>query len=332
MLEELHLQHGICRHKKETHRAKLDVVAVISNPVQFDTRYRLFHKFCKYIEKESDVRLLTVELQQRNRPFVTNSQVKLRSDDEIWYKENLLNIGIQHLPKDWEYVAWIDADIEFINESWVRDTIEQLQTYDIVQLFTHAIDLGPKGQVMIVHTGFCYLYVNKEPMNNYVCGTTYKNGHTGYAFACKRSAYDSMGGLLDFCILGSADAHMCLAWIGEVKKSLHSKLNDNYKKMCLAYQDRCERHIKRNIGFVHGSIIHRWHSDKPSRQYSSRWKILLDNDFDPLFDIKKNSKGLYILEGNKAKLRDEIRMYFRQRQEDSIDMKTDYALIKKDWI
>ena len=31
----------------------------------------------------------------------------------MWIKENLINIGINNLPANADYVAWCDADIEF---------------------------------------------------------------------------------------------------------------------------------------------------------------------------------------------------------------------------
>lgn len=78
----------ICSHKKHTHQVKLDVIAVISNPVQFNRRYELFEEFCERMEAEPQVRLMTVELQQGTRPFATDSKLKFRTKDEIWYKEN----------------------------------------------------------------------------------------------------------------------------------------------------------------------------------------------------------------------------------------------------
>jgi hypothetical protein len=330
--EKINEELDLCRHQKNTYRAKLDVIAVVSNPVRFQRRYQLFNEFCARMKKDKNVRLLTVELQQRNRPFATDSTVKLRTNDEIWHKENLINIGVQHLPDQAEYIAWIDADIEFQNKNWSQETIEQLQCYDVVQLFSHAIDLGPNGETMIVHTGFNYLYVNDEPMSNYSPGAPYRHAHSGYAWACRKSAYNAMGGLMEFPILGSADSHMAMAFIGKVGKTLHPKLNKNYKELCFIFQERCERHIKRNIGYVPGTINHFFHSDKQNRQYSSRWNILLNNDFDPLRDLKKDNNNLWQLEDLKPRLRDDIKKYFRQRQEDSIDLKQDYNLIKMHWI
>jgi hypothetical protein len=311
--------------------AILDVIAVVSNPSRSERRYSLFNNFCKSMLLQKKVRLTTVELQQGERPFMTNATIKKRTDDELWHKENLINIGINSLPDDAKYIAWIDADIDFQNTDWVNETIHQLQTYDIVQLFQHAIDLGPTGETMNVHTSFCSLYRNGEPMNNYTKSKSYKNGHTGYAFAATRSALDNIGGLMDYAILGSADAHMCLAFIGEVSKSLNKGLHSNYKMLTLIFQDRCDKYIKKNIGYVNGTILHHWHGEKTNRQYSSRWEILIGNNYDPLRDIKKDCNGVWQLEDAKIKLRDDIIKYFRTRLDDANIMTIDTLFTKAKW-
>jgi hypothetical protein len=322
-------EHNLCSHNKYTHQVKLDVIAVISNPVQFDRRYQLFNEFCERMLREPQVRLMTVELQQGTRPFITDSILRYRSNDELWHKENLINLGIQHLPEDWEYVAWIDTDIEFQNKNWVRNTLDQLQPYDIIQMFSHAIDLGPNGESLQTHIGFMYAYINegdwkKDKYSGY--------RHSGYAWAAKRKAIDDMGGLIDFAIFGSGDYHMAAAFIGEVDKSLRADLHKNYIELCHIFEERCERHIKRNVSFLHGTILHNWHSCKSRRRYNDRPAILAKLQYDPLRDLKKNWQGLWLLEDLNLKLRDEIRHYFRSRLEDSIDLFQDYRYVKKDWI
>ena len=141
-----------------------------------------------------------------------------------------------------------------------------------------------------------------------------------------------MGGLMEFPILGSADAHMAMALIGKVGKTLHPKLNKNYKEMCYVFEERCNRHIKYNLGYVNGTIMHNFHGNKADRQYSSRWQILIHNDFDPLRDIKKDSNNLWQLEDLKPQLRDDLRRYFRQRNEDAVILSQDYSFVKKHWI
>jgi hypothetical protein len=318
--------------KKLTSKSILYVIAVISNPAQYLTRYRLFNEFCDRMKKEERVHLMTIELQNGNREFQTDSIIKLRTKDEIWFKENLINIAVQHLPNDWEYMAWIDSDLEFQNKNWVYDTIEALQTYKVVQLFSHCIDLGIKHETLQVHTGFMYAYCNGEeykPASKKYSGNYF---HVGYAYAITRKAYDDIGGLLDFAILGSGDNHMCLAFVDKVDLSLNQKLHENYKLLALIFQERCRKHIKKNVGFVHGTILHHFHGNKVDRKYVDRWQILVRNQFDPLRDIVKNSRGLWQLDDSKIQLRDDIRRYFRERNEDCNVMPVDYKYCKAQWI
>jgi hypothetical protein len=313
-----------------TSDAILYVIAVVSNPARFSRRYQLFNEFCERMSLEKQISLITVELQQGNRPFATNSKIKLRTDHEVWYKENLINIGVRNLPQDWQYMAWIDTDIEFQNKNWARETIEQLQTFKIVQMFTHCVDLGIKDETLQVHTSFMYSYCNGDVV---VKSKKYGNyRHTGYAWAITKWAYNKIGGLMEFPILGSADNHMAHAFIGQVELTLNKKLHKNYILLCKIFQDKCERHIKRSVGYVHGTILHHFHGNKVDRKYQDRWNILINNNYDPLIDIVKDCYGLIQLEDEKIKLRDDIIRYFRERNEDCNVMPMEYKYVKAEWI
>lgn len=313
-----------------TTESTLYVIAVVSNPALYATRYKLFLEFCERMKHEPQVELITVELQQGLRPFATNSKIKLRTKHEYWSKENLINIGVRHLPQNWRYMAWIDADVEFKNKNWVADTLSELQSHKIVQLFSHCVDLGVKQETLQVHTGFVYAYCNEG-----MCKLPKKYGnymHVGYAWAMTKEAYNHIGGIMEFPILGSADNHMAHAFVGAVDASLNKKLHPNYLLLCKIFQDRCTRHIQGNIGFVHGTIMHSFHGNKVDRKYQDRWKILVDNQFDPLEDIVKDSNNLWQLENTKPKLRDDIMRYFRERNEDCNVMPVAYKYVKAEWI
>lgn len=310
----------------------LNVVAVISNPVRFNSRYRLFKKFEEKMLK-SGVNLYVVETQQGDRPFqVTDSfdrkHIQLRTYDELWIKENMINIGVSRLPKDWEYVAWVDADVEFLRPDWAVETVQQLQTYMAVQMFETAIDLGPTGETLQVHHSFMSQYIKngcRPPVGpgHYGAYAPKKNfWHPGYAHAMRREAFDALGGVFDTAILGSGDHHYCTALINCVERSVPGDINEKYLNELLIYQQRAEKHIKRDVGYVPGTILHHWHGKKKDRNYVGRWEILKRNNFDPDDDLKKDWQGLWTLESltdRQRSLRDDIRAYFRARLEDSID-------------
>lgn len=319
-------------HHEVTHHqpsSRLHVIAVLSNPVRYNSRYRLFKQFEEEM-KQWDVDLHIVELAFGARNFeVTDptnpNHVQVRGNSELWHKENLINIGFSRLPHDWQYAAWIDADIGFMNHKWVEETIHALHHFPIVQLFQHAVDLGPNGEVMQTHIGCAYQHVHghlpSDGMNEY--GSPGINGavwHPGFAWAITRQGLEATGPLIDHAILGAGDRHMAMCWAGLGADSVPVGVSDTYKKMVLTYQDRCNKYIQGNIGYIPGTIYHHFHGKKKDRRYHDRWQILVKNQFDPQTDIVKNFQGVYELSGNKPQLRDDLRTYFRSRNEDSIDL------------
>lgn len=299
---------------------KLYVVTCVSNPVRYHSRYALYQDFAKRID-DTDAVLYTVEMAFGDRPFVVtgsaNSQhIQLRSKTELWHKENMINLGIQRLPIDWEYVAWVDADITFTRPDWVEETLQQLQHYDMVQMFSHATDLSPEFEPMATHTGFVHnWYQGINDFGKYDKYSMY--GHPGYAWAATRQALDAVGGLMDSAILGAADNHMAHGLIGEMARTHHPDVPGSYKRYILEWQDKALKHIKGNIGYVPGTINHFWHGAKVDRKYHDRWKIIIKHNYTPRKDTYHDSQGLLQLSGDKPKLRDDLRKYFRARFEDS---------------
>jgi hypothetical protein len=311
---------------------KLHVITVISNPVRFHSRYELYNNFKKHMEA-SGAQLHTVELAFGDRPFeITrggcgSNETQFRTFDELWHKENMINLALARLPTDWEYVAWIDADIMFQNPYWLAETVQQLQHHMVVQLFAQAVDLGPRHEIMQTHRGFVKGYFDEgfkcpnmkhKDWGYYGYGPTGSFAHPGYAWAARREALEHTGGLLEFAILGSGDHHMAMALIGEAAKTFPSNIHSRYAFKIMQWQDRAVRYLHRDIGFVDGTLLHYWHGKKIDRNYRGRWVIL--DEYDPDLDIKRDTQGLFVLTDNNPKLRDGIRMYFRNRNEDSIDV------------
>ena len=327
------------------------VIAVMTNPERYKTRPRLFKEFIERMKRDS-AQLFIVEGAFGDREFeVTESgnprHIQLRTSSEIWHKENLVNIGISRLPANWKYVAWIDGDITFCRPDWMLETVHELQHHPIVQMFETAMDMGPNHEVMTVFKSFGYCYKHNlprvassnpkpivpdqpidvandsgtvEPVSLYSMGKTSPGTywHPGYAWAATREAIDTLGGLLEFAILGAGDHHMACCLIGEGSKSIAKGLHPHYTTMVLSWEKRAAR-LHKNIGYVKGTICHSWHGKKANRKYKERWQILIDDQFDPYSDVHKDWQGLLSLHTSNIGLRDNIRLYFQERNEDSID-------------
>lgn len=315
-----------------TSSAELHVIAVVSNPVRYKSRYALYKQFVENISKSPGVVLWTVEIAYGDRPFeVTDStnpkHIQLRSFHELWHKENMINVALHHLSRmvpDWEYVAWIDSDVKFLDDRFAIETIHALQHYMVVQMWQNAVDLGPNGELVNTHNSFVYQYIKGKPYcyggNN---AAYYEHWHPGYAWAARREAIDHLGGLIDTALLGAGDNHMAHALVGMLDFTTSKNLHPNYYKHLTIWQDRAERFTRRDVGYLPGTLIHHWHGKKKDRGYHDRWKILVDNQFDPDHDLKKDSQGLWQLadhgDQRSIQLRDQVRAYFRSRNEDSID-------------
>ena len=314
------------------------VIAVMTNPERFKTRPRLFREFVERMKREK-VNLIIAEAAFGDRDFeVTDASdpthIQLRTNSEIWHKENLINIAMSRLPSTFKYVAWIDADIAFLNPNWVSDTIAELHHHEVVQLFSDAIDGGPRGEVMTVFKSFCFCYKTHLPplgavkLDGSGTGSYLPDGskaspgtywHPGYAWAATKNAINILGGLIEFAILGSADHHMACCLIGDAKRSLPASIHKNYVDMVNAYQERALR-LHKSIGYVPGTIYHYWHGKKVDRKYNDRWKILQITKFDPVVHLHRDYQGLLVLHPSHQELRDKIREYFCGRNEDSVDL------------
>jgi hypothetical protein len=305
---------------------QLHVIAVISNLSRYRSRYELYQKFEDYVNKSPDCMLHTVEASFGERPHAVTvasnrNHIQVNTSHELWHKENLINLGISRLPADWKYVAWIDADVTFSRPDWAIETVHQLQHFPVVQMFSQVQDLGPDYTTLNTRPGFGYAYVHGLPIHP--TGYYAKSWHPGFAWAARREFVDAVGGLVDWAILGAGDYHMACGIIGQMGRSMPTGLTPAYVDSLNLWQARAEKYGQHNLGYVKGLLVHHWHGKKADRKYFDRWKILVDEQYNPVTDIKKDSQGLYqlVVESRRQeRLRDKLRLYFRSRNEDSIDV------------
>lgn len=316
---------------------KLFVVTTIFNATRWRSRWRLWEDFAKHVQEAGAV-LITVEIAFGERAFVVTQaddiyDVQLRTNSEIWFKENAINIGIMravHLGAG--KVAWVDADTMFARGDWADETLHQLEHYNFVQMWSQYQDLTPDHELIGTAASFADNYLKhgykKPPKGNCYYGYPYgKRGYPGapgLAWAARVDALDAVGGLIDYCILGACDWYMAHALIGRLDDVLRPEYNPRYCDLMREWEARCKRLYnsdKRGIlGVVQGLALHMFHGKKVNRKYGTRDEILINADFNPDLDLKKDSQGLYQLTNRSPKLRDEIRRYFRERNEDSIDV------------
>ncbi len=327
----------------------LHIVGVYNNPFRWRTRRELFNDWKRHMRATVNVKLYVVEMAYGDRPFeVTDpatfpGDIQLRSDQELWYKENLINIGVSRFPPNWRYGGYSDGDFTFTRYDWPLEAIHMLQHHAFVQLFSSYSDLTDETSTS--WTGHRPYRINSSFAWNYTHPATFLENKTsavkgldpyygltipmsktfpfgfppgapGGAWAWTRSAFDTVGGMLDSCLLGSGDWHMALGLIQESSARLETLHTGNaYNKCILDWQKRAKR-IEKNIGCIDNFAVHHYHGSHKSRGYGDRWQILVNHDFDPSADAHKDWQGAWRLSGNKPAMRDDIRRYFIERMED----------------
>jgi hypothetical protein len=341
----------------------LHVALCYSNPFRWRTRRELANDCIRHLAGSANVKLYVGELAYGARPFeVTESpksswitvttapailqasssgiqNIQLRTQSELFHKENILNRVIQQFPVGWKYGAYVDADFHLTRHDWALETIHQLQHYDFVQPFSTYTDLSGEtygtGHLPIRNnTGFAFNYVQngyrlpegfgnggwRTPLGqDYYYGAIAGPrgvGATGGMWAFRRSAFDTVGGLLDKCILGHGDWFMTFGLVGEEAPDMHiDGYTPDYRSQIVAWQNNAAK-LRKNIGYVDCHAIHHFHGSKTKRAYSNRDQILVKNKFAPTTDLKLDWQGIYQLTADKPQMRDDIRRYFISRSED----------------
>jgi len=302
----------------DTIEDKLNVIIVISNPCLYARRYILLKEFVKRMEEEeTNIRLFIVEMIYSGQRFIITNKnnvnhLQLKTDVPLWHKENMINLGVKYLlPKNWKAFAWIDADIEFENYSWASDTLKILNgCKDVVQIFSHCVDMDAIGNNLSIFNSFGYSFCKQKPYIK--SGKDY--WHPGFAWAITRKAYEKIGGLYDKGILGSGDSIMALSLINKVSIVSNDNYSDDYNNSMFDFQTNAS---KLRLGYVPGVIRHHYHGSKKNRNYTERWKILMDHKFSPINHITYDNRGILIPTNTfSEQFKEDIMNYFKERKED----------------
>ena len=325
----------------------LHLVGVYSNPFRWRSRRIHFNKFVHHMRHTPNVKLYVVELAYGDRPHEVTSanepqDIQVRTSDEMFHKENLINIGVSRFPNTALYGGYSDGDFHFTRHDWALEAIHMLQHHEFVQLFSGYADLT--SETATSDTGHRLYRQNYSFAWNYTHQAAFKEsklaqqktdpyyglpiptgtfpfgfppGAPGGAWAWRRSAFNTVGGMLDTCIMGSADWWMAFGLIGNASPmplkgdAAVRAYNDTIRN----WQIRAQK-LTANIGCVDNFALHFYHGASAKRRYGSREQIVADHKFDPHYDVTRDWQGVWQWTGNKPRLRDAVRRWFIDRHED----------------
>jgi hypothetical protein len=314
----------------------LHVIGVCSNPVRYHSRYRLAREWITAMSATNCVKLTVVEAAfgDRSHEIIDEpsppefERISVRVKSHAWIKETMINLAFRHISsydQHAKYFAWIDMDVFFNDPNWAQETLHQLQTFEVVQPWSDAIDLGPNGNITRHYKSFGLQHQRRRPKQKHPGQTYYEYAHSGFAWACTRrfaettfGAGGANGPFMDWAILGSADHHMAFAMIGETKDTIHKMMHPSFFRKCYEWEAKALKATRGEVGFTPGFIQHRFHGPKGRRYYRERWQILADNKYDPDTMLTHDEQGIATLVGN-HRLEHAIYQYNLSRFEDSIE-------------
>jgi hypothetical protein len=307
----------------------LHVMTAFSNPCGWKSRVRLYDEFDEMVTRTQGAWLHPSEMSYGDCPHVvTVGYPEFRAASVLWHKENLLNLALANLPRDAEYVAWIDADVSFIRPDWAAATVAALQKHTVVQMWSHAVDYGPDFQPLSTCRSLM-----ASVLNSGVAGPSYalpvapvsRDMHTGYAWAARREWLDAVK-FGDAAIVGGGDRHMAYAMLGDVESTFTPGVCAPYRDYCRDYWANWQCKVWGladgwpKVGCVPGTINHYWHGAKQDRGYQTRSNILAKHAFDPYTDLTYTTGGVLEFTEHGKRMQNDILAYFQSRNEDSTEV------------
>lgn len=297
------------------------------NPAGFKTRlpnYRIFRENLR-------APLVTVELSFDGRFELSEKDadvlIQISGGAVLWQKERLLNLAVRSVPRDVDNVAWIDGDLIFERPDWLNEAEKQLENFNIVQLFSDQIDLGPddhrgnfidrrmppsaRGVVSLIHTGKF-----KQPDPNTTSPQYRRSLVWGMAWAAKRQIVQDFG-IYDAMIAGGGTRALVCATYGFFDEAvevfrLSGAPENHYRAWARPFHDA----VGGKAGYVPGRIYHLWHGDIENRNYAGRYQRLVDNGFQPDNDLVVGANGAWHWAHRKPGLEQFLMNHFAGRAED----------------
>ncbi len=269
-----------------------------ANQKQTERLYYLHGNFRSYVQSYG-INFQTVEVIfpgqefQLTKPNTQPYDLQYKDEWIFAMRENLVNVGIKHLPDDWQFVSWVDQHIFWMDPYWFEKSIVLMSHYNIVHLLngndfknmTNGTDYSLRGVVK-------YYY---EVGVNY---WRYVPQQWGLAWATNKETYEKLGGLLDICIGTKCDFYQAVTYTGVMfdKMTNNEVFNSEIKK----WQEQAIKVYDGKVGFLDSKVLHFIHCMEGCRtsQYDQQIGLLYQHNYNPLTDLTRDKEGRLSLTNN----------------------------------
>lgn len=286
--------------------------------------YRIEHyKAFRLHSQKQGLKLITVECAFKDNPFELKPEdadilIQVRSNSLLWHKEKLLDIAFKNLPLECDKIVWVDCDVIFLNQDWIKETCDLLEKYEFVKPFEKAIRLSSAQTQKIIKnklvkleeenynkiTDCEYSYNPDLPMKYKCC----------FSWALRKEILNDVG-FYTKSIVGNGDLIMTKAFINY--SSEIDNFNVTLNKDILAWTEKINQRINNTVSYTKGDLLHLFHGTTKNRTYYDRNYILKNNNFDPNNDLKENIDGCWEWATPKKNLHHALIKYFNYRNENN---------------
>jgi len=333
---------GLFRQLPPLQEKQLAVVSCFFNPSGSRQRLNNFNRFVQGIQ-ESGVRLLVVELAFGSSPHQITSHedvIRVRSDDVMWHKEKLLNLGIKRLlSESYQNIAWLDGDILFDEPDWPQLIVRELQEANLCQVFSEAsIHTHISGAPVVGSSAVKYfresggaLYAQpRRGMADLLRGRL-RGGFSGFGWAARAEVLEKVL-LYENALVGGADKLILAAsLVRDVSDESvlrlsqsriacaqcgHKNHSQAYTRSCLEWSERWSAAVASKVSYAPVHIRDMYHGSRTDRGYNTRHEILYRHQFDPATDLKVSDEGCWCWASDKPGLHRDVEAYFMSRRED----------------
>lgn len=224
----------------------LYVITVITNACQNPKKVQLYQDFMQKMDSLPNVKTITVEINYLALPFILTQphcepyNIQFRVDSPLNLKYNALNYVVSILPPEAEFIAWIDYNIEFLNENWVENTIELLNNPNchLVKLYSDFFLVGKDSNNIIGSSTSAI----KNPKNQKAYAQYQRINHldkySGTAWAGKKEFITNIGGFLDLCVTNESDLLINACFEGKIEEVLPNNLPFELKEILKDWQQQ----------------------------------------------------------------------------------------------
>ena len=254
---------------------------------------------------------------------------KFKFKDIFWAKENLINLAIDKLPKDWKFVVWVDRDVVFSSEGWIEKAIEELEVSDIIQPWSLVMNPTANKNNTLLNSSPTSIHL-KMNQSNLISNSIKQGffskmqetpldlrGHPGFAWGINKNFYTKIKKIPDWFIVGAADSVLASCCVYELnKKNILHKSPHATIPMELKFHDYAKSFKDVKFNSLNFEIFHVSHGTYENRKYIERHSILQKHNFNPDCDIFYNEQN--VIEFSKdwrTRAATKIKDFFISRQE-----------------